>query len=107
VWESASGRKAAAICFLVGSLLSRFAWIWAGQASAKDPEAAVSDSTQGVNVRQCVCSEGPILKIRRLLPDIRGRRDKRVESFLLRFAGPTSGLLLFLRSSENRAVALN
>ncbi len=32
-------RRAAAICFLAGSLLSRFAWIWAGRASAKDPEA--------------------------------------------------------------------
>ncbi|MGC1452605.1 MAG: NrfD/PsrC family molybdoenzyme membrane anchor subunit [Candidatus Sulfotelmatobacter sp.] len=37
--ESASGRRAAAICFLVGSLLSRYAWIWAGVASAEDPEA--------------------------------------------------------------------
>jgi formate-dependent nitrite reductase membrane component NrfD len=37
--DSASGRRAAAICFLVGSLLTRYAWIWAGVASAKDPEA--------------------------------------------------------------------
>lgn len=37
--ESASGRRAAAICFLAGSLLSRYAWIWAGIASAQDPEA--------------------------------------------------------------------
>ena len=36
---SATGRRAAAICFLTGSLLSRYAWIWAGVASAKDPEA--------------------------------------------------------------------
>ena len=37
--DSAAERRAAAICFLVGSLLSRYAWIWAGVASAKDPEA--------------------------------------------------------------------
>lgn len=37
--DSAAGRRAAAICFLTGSLLSRYAWIWAGVASAKDPEA--------------------------------------------------------------------
>jgi formate-dependent nitrite reductase membrane component NrfD len=37
--DSASGRRAAAICFLAGALLSRYAWIWAGVASAKDPEA--------------------------------------------------------------------
>ena len=37
--DSASGRRAAAICFLTGALLSRYAWIWAGVASARDPEA--------------------------------------------------------------------
>jgi formate-dependent nitrite reductase membrane component NrfD len=37
--DSAAGRRAAAICFLTGALLSRYAWIWAGVASAKDPEA--------------------------------------------------------------------
>jgi formate-dependent nitrite reductase membrane component NrfD len=37
--DSAAGRRAAAICFLAGSLLSRYGWIWAGVASAKDPEA--------------------------------------------------------------------
>jgi formate-dependent nitrite reductase membrane component NrfD len=37
--DSAPGRRAAAICFLIGALLSRYAWIWAGIASAKDPEA--------------------------------------------------------------------
>ncbi|HEY1659224.1 MAG TPA: NrfD/PsrC family molybdoenzyme membrane anchor subunit [Candidatus Sulfotelmatobacter sp.] len=31
-------RDAAAICFLCGALLSRYAWIWAGPASAKNPE---------------------------------------------------------------------
>lgn len=31
-------REAAAICFLCGALLGRYAWIWAGPASAKDPE---------------------------------------------------------------------
>ncbi len=34
-----AGREAAAICFLVGALLSRYAWIWAGRASAHDPQA--------------------------------------------------------------------
>ncbi|HXW55527.1 MAG TPA: NrfD/PsrC family molybdoenzyme membrane anchor subunit [Candidatus Cybelea sp.] len=39
LFDSADARRMAAICFLVGSLLSRFAWIWAGVASARDPEA--------------------------------------------------------------------
>jgi hypothetical protein len=34
--SSPGGRWAAAVCFLVGALLSRYAWIWAGRASAKD-----------------------------------------------------------------------
>jgi formate-dependent nitrite reductase membrane component NrfD len=39
VWGSApGGRRAAAICFLAGSLLSRYAWIWAGRVSAKQPD---------------------------------------------------------------------
>ncbi len=39
VWGSTPrGRCIAAICFLCGSLLSRYAWIWAGRASAKQPE---------------------------------------------------------------------
>ena len=33
------GRYAAAVCFLLGSVLSRYAWIWAGRASAHDPHA--------------------------------------------------------------------
>jgi len=40
IWGSLpAGRRAAAICFLAGSLLSRYAWIWAGRASAKQPDA--------------------------------------------------------------------
>jgi len=39
VANSAPARRAAAICFLAGSLLSRYAWIWAGVASARDPDA--------------------------------------------------------------------
>lgn len=35
--SSATGRYAAAGCFLLGALLSRYAWIWAGGASAHDP----------------------------------------------------------------------
>jgi hypothetical protein len=37
--SSPTGRYAAAICFLLGSLLTRYAWIWAGPASADDPHA--------------------------------------------------------------------
>jgi hypothetical protein len=33
-----TGRYLAAACFLTGSLLSRYAWIWAGRASARNPE---------------------------------------------------------------------
>jgi formate-dependent nitrite reductase membrane component NrfD len=40
LWHgSANGRYAAATCFLVGALCSRYAWIWAGRASAHDPRA--------------------------------------------------------------------
>jgi formate-dependent nitrite reductase membrane component NrfD len=40
LWHShASARYAAAICFLLGSVSSRYAWIWAGRASAHDPQA--------------------------------------------------------------------
>jgi Polysulphide reductase, NrfD len=39
VWGSLPlGREVAAICFLVGALISRYAWIWAGHASGQDPE---------------------------------------------------------------------
>jgi hypothetical protein len=39
IWGSApGGRRAAAICFLAGSLLSRYAWIWAGRVSAKQSD---------------------------------------------------------------------
>jgi Polysulphide reductase, NrfD len=34
-----AGRYAAASCFLIGALLSRYAWIWAGRASARNPHA--------------------------------------------------------------------
>jgi hypothetical protein len=39
---SHTGRYAAAVCFLLGSLLSRYAWIWAGRASAEDPHVLFS-----------------------------------------------------------------
>lgn len=32
------GRHAAAICFIAGALLNRYGWIWAGCASAEDPQ---------------------------------------------------------------------
>jgi hypothetical protein len=39
-WGSVpAGRYSAATCFLIGALLSRYAWIWAGRASACDPHA--------------------------------------------------------------------
>jgi Polysulphide reductase, NrfD len=41
--SNAHGRQAAAICFLIGSLSSRYAWIWAGRASAHDPQALFED----------------------------------------------------------------
>jgi hypothetical protein len=34
-----AGRYAAAATFLIGAFLSRYAWIWAGPASASDPRA--------------------------------------------------------------------
>jgi Polysulphide reductase, NrfD len=44
LWHgSANGRHAAAICLLVGSVSSRYAWIWAGRASAHDPQALFED----------------------------------------------------------------
>jgi hypothetical protein len=33
------GRYAAAVCFIAGALLNRYGWIWAGRASAEDPQA--------------------------------------------------------------------
>jgi hypothetical protein len=33
------GRRTAAACFLIGALISRYGWIWAGRASARDPQA--------------------------------------------------------------------
>jgi hypothetical protein len=36
--SAAGGRHAAAVCFLVGALISRYAWIWAGRVSATQPE---------------------------------------------------------------------
>jgi hypothetical protein len=40
IWRSApGGRRAAAISFLAGALLSRYAWIWAGRVSARQPDA--------------------------------------------------------------------
>ena|SRR5579884_2797298 len=35
---SAEGREWAAICFISGALASRYAWLWAGRASTRDPE---------------------------------------------------------------------
>jgi len=46
-WGSVpAGRYAAATCFLIGALLSRYAWIWAGRASASDPNALFHSSAK-------------------------------------------------------------
>lgn len=37
--SSVGGRRAAALCFLAGSLISRYAWIWAGRVSAREPDS--------------------------------------------------------------------
>jgi hypothetical protein len=36
---SASGRELAALCFVAGALISRYAWLWAGRVSAGDAGA--------------------------------------------------------------------
>jgi formate-dependent nitrite reductase membrane component NrfD len=36
---SVGGRELAAACFIAGALVSRYAWLWAGQASAGDSQA--------------------------------------------------------------------
>jgi hypothetical protein len=41
------GRYTAAVCFLLGSLLSRYAWIWAGRESAKQPEVEFAVQRSG------------------------------------------------------------
>jgi formate-dependent nitrite reductase membrane component NrfD len=41
------GRVAAAICFLAGALLSRYAWIWAGRVSASQPDAQFAHQRSG------------------------------------------------------------
>jgi formate-dependent nitrite reductase membrane component NrfD len=47
-WGSThTGRYAAAICFLAGSLLSRYAWLWAGRGSAHDPQALFQTQRKG------------------------------------------------------------
>jgi hypothetical protein len=38
LWKLPPGRYIAAICFLVGSLLGRYAWVWAGRISATQPD---------------------------------------------------------------------
>jgi hypothetical protein len=48
MWGSLpAGRRTAAACFLVGALLSRYAWIWAGRASAKLPDAQFAQQRSG------------------------------------------------------------
>lgn len=42
-WHSAEGRYAAAACFLLGSLLSRYAWVWAGHVSATMVDVQFAD----------------------------------------------------------------
>lgn len=48
IWGSASaGRGAAAVCFILGALLSRYAWLWAGRASARDPKTQFAQQRAG------------------------------------------------------------
>ncbi len=44
---SPNGRYAAAICFLAGSLLSRYVWIWAGRLSASDVTTQFASQRRG------------------------------------------------------------
>jgi hypothetical protein len=40
VWgHSSMARYLAALCFLIGALISRYAWIEAGRVSSRDPQA--------------------------------------------------------------------
>ena len=48
---SASGRWAAGICFLIGSVSSRYAWVWAGRASAHDPHALFEEENERIRAR--------------------------------------------------------
>ena len=53
VWGSAPpGRYVAASCFIVGALLSRYAWIWAGRASATEPEVQFAFQRSQVKARK-------------------------------------------------------
>jgi formate-dependent nitrite reductase membrane component NrfD len=45
--SSVYGRRTAAICFLAGSLLSRFVWIWVGRISAKQPQTEFARQRAG------------------------------------------------------------
>jgi formate-dependent nitrite reductase membrane component NrfD len=45
--ESVGARQVASICFILGALLSRYAWIAAGRESARDPEATFAVQRQG------------------------------------------------------------
>jgi Polysulphide reductase, NrfD len=53
VWHNfPTGRTAAAACFLVGALCSRYAWIWAGRASAHDPKALFEVQHREIKARE-------------------------------------------------------
>jgi hypothetical protein len=50
IWHSYPiGRYAAAACFIAGAVASRFAWIWAGRVSARDPHALFQLQTGKAN----------------------------------------------------------
>jgi hypothetical protein len=48
--SSPTGRYAAAISFLAGSLLSRYAWIWAGQTSAREVRTQFAAQRKGEKI---------------------------------------------------------
>jgi Polysulphide reductase, NrfD len=47
---TSAGRYAAAMCFILGALLNRYGWIWAGRASAHDPHALFQTQRKGWRV---------------------------------------------------------
>jgi hypothetical protein len=42
VLRAVGWREVAAVCFLLGAVLSRYGWLHAGRASARDPEETLA-----------------------------------------------------------------
>jgi hypothetical protein len=43
------GRRIAALCFIVGALLSRFAWLEAGRISSREPNALIQIQSESAS----------------------------------------------------------